>query len=58
MEISNIFKDKAKKEGDGVTDLIMAVVRLLRWDRNRLVKAALEELELAKGAFNCNLELF
>ena len=26
LEISSIFKNKAKKEGDGVTDLITAVV--------------------------------
>ena len=48
MEIRDIFKDKAKKEGDGVTDLITAVVRLLQKDINGLVKTALGELELVK----------
>ena len=48
MEIEDIFKDEAKEEGDSVTDLILAVVRLLRIDTNRLVKIALGELELVK----------
>ena len=48
MEISSIFKDKAKEKGDSVTDLITAVVQLLRRDINRLVKTALEKLELVK----------
>ena len=48
MEISGIFKDKAREERDGVTDLILAVVRLLRIDEDRLVKIALGELELVK----------
>ena len=33
----SIFKDKYKEEGDGVTDLILAVMRLLRRDINELV---------------------
>ena len=48
MEISSIFKDEAKEEGDGVTDLITVVVRLLQRDINGLVKTALGELELVK----------
>ena len=48
MEISSIFKDKAKEEGDGVTDLITVVVRLLRRDINGLVKIALRKLEPVK----------
>ena len=48
MEISNIFKDEAKEEGDSVTDLIIVVVRLLKRDINGLVKTALKELKLVK----------
>ena len=48
MEISSIFKDEAKEEGNGVTDLIMVVVQLLRQNINRLVKIALGELKLVK----------
>ena len=44
----DIFKDEDGKEGDGVTDLIMAVVQLLRRDTNRLVEIAFRELELVK----------
>ena len=36
--MQGIFKDEDKEEGDGVTDLILAVVKLLRRDINRLVK--------------------
>ena len=46
--MGDIFKDEAKEEGDGVTDLIMAVVRLLRRDINGLVKIALGELKLVE----------
>ena len=38
LEIGGIFKDKDNKDGDIVTDLILAVLRLLRGDINRLVK--------------------
>ena len=48
MKISSIFKDEAKEEEDGVTDLITAVVRLLRRDINGLVEIALGELKLVK----------
>ena len=48
MEIGDIFKDEAKEEGDSVTDLITAVVWLLRRDINGLVKIALGELKLVK----------
>ena len=48
MEISDIFKDKAKEEGDGVTDLILAVVVLLKRDINRLVVEAQDALKLVK----------
>ena len=37
LEIGSIFKDKNKKEGDGVIDLILVVVILLERDINRLV---------------------
>ena len=43
-----IFKDEDKEEGDSVTDLILAVVALLRRDINGLVKTVLEALELIK----------
>ena len=33
----DIFKDKDKKEGDSVTDLILVVVYLLREDLDELV---------------------
>ena len=46
--MGDIFKDEAKEEGNGVTDLIMAVVWLLRRDINGLVEIALGELELVK----------
>ena len=48
MEIRNIFKDEDEEEGDGVTDLILAVVQLLRRDINRLVVEAQEALKLVK----------
>ena len=44
----DIFKDKDKKEGDSVTDLILAVVRLLGGDIGGLVVEAREALELVK----------
>jgi len=46
--MGDIFKDEDREEGDGVTDLILAVVRLLREDINGLVKIVLEALELIK----------
>ena len=46
--MGDIFKDEAKEEGDGVMDLITAVVQLLRRDINRLVKTALEKLKPIK----------
>jgi len=36
----DIFKDEDGKEGDGITDLILAVVWLLREDINGLVVEA------------------
>jgi hypothetical protein len=44
----DIFKDKDKEEGDGVIDLILVVVYLLKRDINRLVVEARETLELVK----------
>jgi hypothetical protein len=38
LEIGEIFKDEDGEEGDGVTDLILAVVALLRRDIDRLVR--------------------
>jgi len=37
LEMGDIFKDKDKEEGDSITDLISAVVALLRRYINRLV---------------------
>jgi hypothetical protein len=48
LEIGEIFKDEDREEGDSITDLIIAVVRLLRRDINRLVKIVQEVLELIK----------
>ena len=48
LEIEDIFKDEDKEEGDSITDLILAVVRLLKRDINRLVKIIQEALELIK----------
>ena len=48
LEIRNIFKDEDKKEGDSVTDFILAVVALLKRDINRLVVEAWEVLKLVK----------
>ena len=42
------FKDEDREEGDSVTDLISAVVALLRMDIYGLVKIALEALEPIK----------
>ena len=36
LEIRIIFKDKAKEEGVGVTDLIYRIVQVLREDLERL----------------------
>ena len=44
----DIFKDEDKEEGDGITDLILAVVELLERDISRLVMEARETLELVK----------
>ena len=44
----DIFKDKDKKEGDSITDLILAVVELLRKDINGLVVEVREVLELVE----------
>ena len=49
MEISNIFKDKDKEGGDGVMDLITAIVLLLRRDINGLIKIALRELKTSRA---------
>jgi hypothetical protein len=38
LEIGEIFKDKDREEGDGVTDLILVVVALLRRDTDRLAR--------------------
>ena len=46
--MEDIFKDEDKEEGDSITDLILAVVRLLERDINRLVVEAQEALEPAK----------
>ena len=32
MEIDNVFKDKTKEEGAGVTDLINGIVQVLKED--------------------------
>ena len=37
MEIRIIFKDKAREEGVGVTDLIYQIVQVLREDLERLI---------------------
>ena len=46
--MGDIFKDKDKEEGDSVTDLIIAVVRLLERDISRLVVKARELLKPAE----------
>ena len=40
LKIRDIFKDEDGEEGDSVTDLLLAVVRLLERDINRLVVEA------------------
>jgi hypothetical protein len=48
LEINNIFKDKAEKEGASVTDLeilVVLIIRLLRQDLNRLINR-MEPVEL------------
>jgi hypothetical protein len=45
LEMRDIFEDEDEEEGDGVTDLISAVVELLGRDMNRLVVEAWETLE-------------
>ena len=37
LEIITIFKDKAKEEGDGITDALSIILRLLR---EKLVEAS------------------
>ena len=44
----DIFKDEDKEEEDSITDTILAVVRLLERDINRLVVEARELLEPVK----------
>jgi hypothetical protein len=44
----DIFKDEDREEGDGVIDLILAVIELLGRDTSRLVVKAWETLELVK----------
>jgi hypothetical protein len=48
LEIGEIFKDEDGEEGDSVTDLILAVVALLRRDIDGLVRAVRDVLELVK----------
>jgi hypothetical protein len=38
LEIGEIFKDKDREEGDGVIDLILAVVALLKRDTDGLAR--------------------
>jgi hypothetical protein len=44
----DIFEDEDEEEGDGVTDLILAVVELLERDISRLVVEVREALELVE----------
>ena len=37
LEIGSIFEDEDKEEGDGVTDLVLSVLRILRQDLGELV---------------------
>ena len=46
--MGDIFEDKDKEEGDGVTDLISAVVALLERDISRLVVEVQKVLEPAE----------
>jgi hypothetical protein len=48
LEIGEIFKDEDGEEGDGVTDLILVVVELLRRDTDGLAKVVRDALELVK----------
>jgi len=48
LEIGDIFKNKDKKEGNSITDLILAVVELLKRDINRLVVKVQKVLKLVK----------
>jgi len=45
LEMRDIFEDEDEEEGDGVTDLISAVVELLGRDMSRLVVEVREALE-------------
>jgi hypothetical protein len=48
LEIEGIFKDEDREEGDGVMDLILVVVELLRRDIDGLARVVREALELVK----------
>ena len=39
MEIGSIFEDEDKEEGDGVTDLVLSVLRILRRDLSELASS-------------------
>jgi hypothetical protein len=45
LEMGDVFEDEDEEEGDGVTDLISAVVALLRRDTDGLARAVQEALE-------------
>ena len=45
MEIGSIFKDEDDKEGDGVTDLVLLVLRILRRDLSELI-GSIEPVDL------------
>ena len=40
MEIGSIFEDEDKEEGDGVTDLVLLVLRILRGNLSGLRELA------------------
>jgi hypothetical protein len=48
LEIEGIFKDEDREERDGVIDLILAVVALLKRDIDGLVRVVREALELVE----------
>jgi hypothetical protein len=48
LEIGEIFEDEDGEEGDGVTDLILVVVALLRRDTDGLVRVVRDALELVE----------
>ena len=45
LEIGSIFEDEDKEEGDGITDLVLLVLRILRQDLGELVDS-IEPVEL------------